>query len=98
MQVLNRVDEQYVVAKFLEAELASTRYGATVRQLMAASGMPIEVILSPDLTIFNSGGYCRRIAVARVMSYHDGGGLTAQEWARCEQVRLAAAELIEAGQ
>ena len=29
--------------------------------------------------------------------YPDGGGLTAQERARREQVRLAAAELIEAG-
>ena len=31
------------------------------------------------------------------MRYPDGGGLTAQERARQEQVRLAAAELIEAG-
>jgi transposase len=31
------------------------------------------------------------------MRYPDGGGLTAQERARREQVRLAAAELIEAG-
>src|ERR1700746_3284251 len=31
------------------------------------------------------------------MRYLDGGGLTAQERARREQVRLAAAELIEAG-
>lgn len=29
--------------------------------------------------------------------YADGGGLTAEERARREQVRLAAAELIEAG-
>ena len=34
---------------------------------------------------------------AGVMRYPDGGGLTAQERARREQVRLAAAELIEAG-
>ena len=34
---------------------------------------------------------------ARVMRYPDGGGLTAAERARREQVRLAAAELIEAG-
>ena len=33
---------------------------------------------------------------AGVMRYPDGGGLTAQERARHEQVRLAA-ELIEAG-
>src|ERR1700741_3970995 len=33
----------------------------------------------------------------RVMRYPDGGGLTAAERARREQVRLAAAELIEAG-
>jgi len=32
-----------------------------------------------------------------VMRYPDGGGLTAAERARWEQVRLAAAELIEAG-
>lgn len=31
------------------------------------------------------------------MSYPDGGGLTAEERARREQVRLAAADLIEAG-
>ena len=31
------------------------------------------------------------------MRYPDGGGLTAQERERREQVRLAAAELIEAG-
>src|SRR6267154_2658773 len=37
------------------------------------------------------GGY------AVVMRYADGGGLTAAERARREQVRLAAAELIEAG-
>jgi transposase len=34
---------------------------------------------------------------AGVMRYPDGGGLTAEERARREQVRLAAAELIEAG-
>ena len=34
---------------------------------------------------------------AGVMRYPDGGGLTAQERARREQVRLAVAELIEAG-
>ena len=34
---------------------------------------------------------------ARVMRYADGGGLTAAERARREQVRLAAAGLIEAG-
>jgi len=31
------------------------------------------------------------------MRYPDGGGLTAEERARREEVRLAAAELIEAG-
>jgi hypothetical protein len=31
------------------------------------------------------------------MRYPDGGGLTAEEWARRERVRLAAAELIEVG-
>ena len=34
---------------------------------------------------------------AGVMRYPDGGGLTAEQRARREQVRLAAAELIEAG-
>jgi transposase len=41
-----------------------------------------------------------RVAVrcyAGIMRYPDGGGLTAAERARREQVRLAAAELIEAG-
>ncbi|MET9478204.1 helix-turn-helix domain-containing protein, partial [Streptomyces sp. NPDC002922] len=31
------------------------------------------------------------------MRYPDGGGLTAEEWARRERTRLAAADLIEAG-
>jgi transposase len=34
---------------------------------------------------------------AGVMRYPDGGGLTAAERARREQVRLAAAELIDSG-
>jgi putative transposase len=34
---------------------------------------------------------------AEIMRYPDGGGLTAEQRARREQVRLAAAELIEAG-
>ena len=34
---------------------------------------------------------------AGIMRYPDGGGLTAAERARREQVRLAAAEVIEAG-
>jgi Homeodomain-like domain len=34
---------------------------------------------------------------AGIMKYPDGGGLTAAERARRERVRLAAAELIEAG-
>jgi transposase len=37
------------------------------------------------------------VRYAGVMRYPDGGGLTAAERARREQVRLAAAELIEAG-
>src|SRR5216683_5837689 len=39
---------------------------------------------------------CRR-CYAGVMRYPDGGGLDAAERARREHVRLAAAELIEAG-
>jgi transposase len=31
------------------------------------------------------------------MRYPDGGGLTAEQWARREKVRLEAAEIIEAG-
>ena len=37
------------------------------------------------------------VRYALVMRYPDGGGLTAEQRARREQVRLAAAELIEAG-
>jgi transposase len=37
------------------------------------------------------------VGYAWIMRYPDGGGLTAAERARREQVRLAAAELIEAG-
>ena len=39
----------------------------------------------------------RLVSYAGGMRYPDGGGLTAAERARREQVRLAAAELIEAG-
>ncbi len=39
----------------------------------------------------------RAVRYAVVMRYPGGGGLTAEERARREQVRLAAAELIEAG-
>ena len=40
----------------------------------------------------------RRVArYAGVMRYPEGGGLTAEQRARREQVRLAAAEMIEAG-
>ena len=54
------------------------------------------------LKIFNGGGYCLVTAgavlrYAGCMRYPDGGGLDAAERARREQVRLAAAELIEAG-
>jgi hypothetical protein len=37
------------------------------------------------------------VRYAGVIRYPDGGGLLAEEWARREQVRLAAAGLIEAG-
>ena len=37
------------------------------------------------------------LGYAGVMRYPDGGGLTAKERARREQVRLAAADLVEAG-
>lgn len=40
-----------------------------------------------------AAGWC----YARAMAYPDGGGLTAAERARREQVRLAAADAIEAG-
>jgi len=39
----------------------------------------------------------RSVRYARSVRYPDGGGLTAAERARREQVRLAAAEIIEAG-
>jgi hypothetical protein len=38
------------------------------------------------------------VRYAGTMRYPDGGGLTAQERARRERARLAAAELIEAGE
>jgi DNA invertase Pin-like site-specific DNA recombinase len=39
----------------------------------------------------------RTLRYARDMRYPDGGGLTAADRARRERVRLAAAEMIEAG-
>ena len=55
-----------------------------------------------DLTIFNGGGYRvwssgGWLSYAGCMRYPDGGGLDAAERARRERVRLAAAEMIEAG-
>jgi hypothetical protein len=51
--------------------------------------------------IFNCGvtgsGDGRAARYAGTMKYSDGGGLTAAQRARRERVRLAAAELIEAG-
>ena len=38
-----------------------------------------------------------RVRYAGIVRYPDGGGLTAKERVRREQVRLAAADLIEAG-
>jgi hypothetical protein len=56
---------------------------------------------SPPKKIFNCGGLALLTAgaarYAGTMRYPDGGGLTAAERARRERVRLAAAELIEAG-
>jgi hypothetical protein len=57
--------------------------------------------LRPELKIFNAGGYegwcwSPRGAMPGVMRYPDGGGLTAAERARREQVPLAAAGQIEA--
>jgi putative transposase len=47
--------------------------------------------------VTSSAEGCRRLGYLRGMRYPDGGGLDAGERARREQVRLAAAELIEAG-
>ena len=60
------------------------------------------VIHSYYLTIFKGWGYespdgCRAVRYAGSMRYPDGGGLDAGERVRREQVRLAAANLIEAG-
>jgi hypothetical protein len=57
---------------------------------------------STALEIFNgavTSGHdgCRGPRYAGGMRYPDGGGLTAEERARREQVRLTAADLIEAG-
>jgi hypothetical protein len=54
-----------------------------------------------DLTIsiaeVTGAGHPAAGELCRNIKYSDGGGLTAAERARREQVRLAAAEMIEAG-
>src|SRR5216684_6830634 len=47
--------------------------------------------------VTSSADGCGVVRYAGVMRYPDGGGLNAGERARREQVRLVAAELIEAG-
>jgi transposase len=47
--------------------------------------------------VTSSADCWRAVRYAWFMRYPDGGGLTAQERARREKVRLAAADLIEAG-
>jgi hypothetical protein len=47
--------------------------------------------------VTGSADGCAVVGHAGVMRYPDGGGLTAEERGRREQVRLAAAELIESG-
>src|SRR5256886_12524813 len=47
--------------------------------------------------MFRLGGGWRCVRYAGGMRYAEGGGLTAAERARREQVRMAAADLIEAG-
>src|SRR2546429_719419 len=66
------------------------------------SSQDLLLVIPVGLKIFNGGGYSPgdgwpALRYAGVMRYPDGGGLTAAERARREQVRLAAAELIEAG-
>ena len=57
-------------------------------------GMLLKRSLMPEVTgLVTAAVRC----YAGVMRYPDGGGLTAAERARREQVRLDAAELIEAG-
>ena len=68
---------------------------------MAATLIDMLARLDP-LKIFNGGGYgpgdgWPGVRYAGRMRCPDGGGLDAAERARREQVRLAAAELIEAG-
>jgi hypothetical protein len=73
----------------------------TVKMLRHYHELGLLKPVGVDLKIFNSGG-CRAgpgrlVVLCGVMRYPDGGGLTAAERARREQVRLAAADQIEAG-
>lgn len=52
-------------------------------------------LLAPDITA--PAGSQRGVRYADDMRYPDGGGLTAEERARRERVRLTAAESIEEG-
>ncbi|MET7364483.1 helix-turn-helix domain-containing protein [Streptomyces sp. NPDC005566] len=71
----------------------------------APASAPLWVPATPvaQLEIFKGVGYawgrdgCRGPRYAVGMRYPDGGGLTAEERVRRERVRLAAADLIEAG-
>jgi len=71
-------------------------------QSLGVDRKTLRKYVAPPLKIFNDGGYGaanvrRLMRYAGSMRYPDGGGLTAEERARREQVRFAAAELIEAG-
>jgi hypothetical protein len=49
MEVIRAVDEHYMVAKFLDAELSSPRHKAHLSRLMTEVGIPVEFIRAPDL-------------------------------------------------
>src|SRR5919108_4662171 len=61
MRILRAVGEEEVVAVFLQAELASDRWGDRIRELLARDGAPVSVVAAPDTSDAAANEYRRRL-------------------------------------